>query len=71
MDFEIVGRIGGIETIASGTGIRERARLRRIYGQGRWRKCKAVGDVRLRDGDPRTAEIHSADPKFLGLPRRR
>jgi hypothetical protein len=35
MRFEILGEISGIETFASGSGIREIARLRRIYGRGR------------------------------------
>jgi len=38
MDFEIVGEITQIETIARGGGVRDYARLRRQYGQGRWRK---------------------------------
>jgi hypothetical protein len=37
IDFEIVSDITGIETIATGTGVRDRARLRRQYGGGRWR----------------------------------
>jgi hypothetical protein len=32
MRFEILGEISDIETFASGSGIREIARLRRIYG---------------------------------------
>jgi hypothetical protein len=35
MDFEVVGDITGVETIASGSGIRERGRLRKRYGFGR------------------------------------
>ena len=35
MHFEILGEITEIETFASGSGIREVARLRRIYGRGR------------------------------------
>jgi hypothetical protein len=31
MRFEILGEISGIETFATGSGIREIARLRRIY----------------------------------------
>jgi hypothetical protein len=38
MDFKVVGAITGIETIASGAGIREIARLRKKYGKGRWRE---------------------------------
>ena len=66
MDFELVGNVEGIETIASGTGIRERARLRRIYGRGRWRKRKGVAEVRLRDGSIRTAEVHWCEATGLG-----
>ena len=58
MDFEIVGEITAIETFASGSGVRERARLRRQYGQGRWRKRKGIAHVRLVDGTLRLAEMH-------------
>lgn len=47
MNFEIVGEITDVETIAAGSGIREAARLRRTYGRGRWRKLKGVAQVRL------------------------
>ena len=50
MDFEVVGDIGGIETIATGSGIRERGRLRKRYGQGRWRKRKGFAEIRLVGG---------------------
>jgi hypothetical protein len=50
MDFELVGEITQIETIASGSGVRDRARLRRYYGVGRWRKLKGIARVRLVDG---------------------
>ncbi len=36
MDFEIVGEITGIETFASGIGVRDRRRLWKFYGRGRW-----------------------------------
>jgi hypothetical protein len=38
MDFEIIGKIADIETIAVGRSIRDLARLRKRYGRGRWRK---------------------------------
>jgi hypothetical protein len=50
MRFEILGEITDIEAFATGSGIREIARLRRIYGRGRWRKRKGVARVRLSDG---------------------
>jgi hypothetical protein len=42
MDFELVSEITNVETIAAGTGVRDRARLRKQYGRGRWRKLKGV-----------------------------
>ena len=36
-----------METIASGTGIRERRRLRKIYGGRHWRKLKGTARVKL------------------------
>jgi hypothetical protein len=47
MHFEIVSEISHVETIATGSGIREIARLRRIYGRGRWRKRKGIAYVQL------------------------
>jgi hypothetical protein len=44
--FEILGQIGAVDPIARGASIREVARLRRIYGAGRWRKLKGVATVR-------------------------
>lgn len=40
MDFEIVSEITAVETIASGKGVRDRNRLRKLYGGIRWRKLK-------------------------------
>ncbi len=58
MHFEIRGEISGVETIATGSGIREIARLRKHYGRGRWRKRKGVVEVRLQDGTIIRAEVH-------------
>lgn len=58
MDFEIVGQLRDVETIAIGRSIRELARLRKFYGQGRWRKMKGVATIRLPNGRVRGAEIH-------------
>ena len=55
MEFELVGDLTDIETIASGSGIRE---LPRLYGKGRWRKMKGVARIRLQDGRIRLAELH-------------
>ena len=58
MDFEVIGDISDIETFAVGRGIRERRRLQRRYGKGRWRKRKGRARVRLADGTIRDAELH-------------
>ncbi len=66
MDFEIVSEITDIETIAAGTGVRDRARLRKQYGRGRWRKLKGVAKVRLLSGRIRLAEIHWYESHGIG-----
>jgi len=66
MDFQIVGEIAQIETIASGSSVRDRVRLRKQYGQGRWRKLKGVARVRLADGAVRLAEIHWYEAHGIG-----
>lgn len=66
MDFEIVGEIGQVEVIASGTGVRDRARLRKRYGRGRWRKLKGIAQVRLTDGALRLAELHWYEAHGIG-----
>ena len=58
MEFEIVGQINDVQTIAEGPGVRDRARLRRRYGNARWRKLKGVAKVRLLNGTIRLAELH-------------
>ena len=49
-EFEIVGHIEQIETIAVGNRICEIDRLRKVYGPGRWRKLKGIATVRFQDG---------------------
>ena len=66
MDFEIVGDLAAVETIAAGKGIRELPRLRRLYGKGRWRKMKGVARIRLRDGRVRRAELHWYEAHGIG-----
>lgn len=66
MDFEIISEITAVEVIAVGTGVRDRARLRKIYGKGRWRKLKGVATVRLADGAIRLAEIHWYEAHGIG-----
>jgi hypothetical protein len=46
MDFEILGGITAIGPIAVGRGIRDRRRLQRLYGKGRWRKLRGIATER-------------------------
>jgi len=66
MDFELVGDITNIETIATGGCIRELPRLRRLFGKGRWRKMKGIARIRLRDGRVRVAELHWYEAHGIG-----
>jgi hypothetical protein len=66
MDFEIVSEITDIETIAAGTGVRDRVRLRKRYGRGRWRKLKGVAKIRLLSGRIRLAEVHWYEAHGIG-----
>jgi hypothetical protein len=58
MYFTIVGVVSSARTIAAGSGIRERARLWKFYGRGRWLKRKGIAQVRLANGDVASAEVH-------------
>ncbi len=66
MFFELIGDIKEIKTIAVGTGIRDRARLRKTYGRGRWRKLKGIAHVRLEDGTEWDAELHWYEAHGIG-----
>ena len=66
MDFELVGDLANVETIATGRGIRELPRLRRLYGKGRWRKMKGVARIRLKSGRIRLAELHWYEAHGIG-----
>ncbi len=66
MVFEVIGEIGDVEIIASGLGVRDRARLQRAYGKGRWRKMKGRASVRLGSGRIRLAELHWYEAHEVG-----
>jgi hypothetical protein len=66
VDFEIIGEIAGVETIAVGAGVRNSRRLRKRYGAGRWRKCKGFAKVRLPSGQLELAEIHWYEATDIG-----
>jgi len=64
--FEIIGELSAVETIATGSGIRELARLRKRYGRGRWRKRKGIARVRLPSGEIILAELHWYEATGIG-----
>jgi len=64
--FEILGEISQIETIATASRIREIARLRKMYGRGRWRKRKGIATIRLVDGSLYLAEVHWYEASGIG-----
>ena len=66
MQFEVIGKIENQKTFAVGKGIRELARLERIYGKGRWRKRKGVAEVKLPDGTIVLAELHWYESAGIG-----
>ncbi len=66
MHFEILGQLEGIETFATGQGIRELNRLRKIYGTGKWRKRKGFARIRLADGSEHRAELHWYEATGIG-----
>lgn len=66
MSFQIIGEITDVETIATSSGIREIARLRKRYGRGRWRKRKGIVDVLLPDGQTVRAEVHWYEASGIG-----
>ena len=66
MRFELIGKIANIEAIGVGNSIRDIARLRKMYGAGRWRKLKGIAMVRLPDGTMCEAELHWYEAHGIG-----
>jgi len=65
-DFELIGELENVETIARGTGVRIRHFLNQQYGRGDWRKRKGVGLVRYADGKVGRSEIHWFEAHGIG-----
>ena len=66
MNFEIIGEITAVETIAVSGSIRILPVLRRRFGHARWRKRKGFAMVRLVDGTIRQAELHWFEAHGIG-----
>ena len=65
MHFEIIGEITDATTIAAGTSVRDRLRLQKVYGKGRWRKRKGFAQVKI-GGSLLKAEIHWYEATGIG-----
>jgi hypothetical protein len=63
---EVLSEIADVEIIAIGSRIRDIRRLRRDYGDGRWRKLKGKARVRLPDGTVTQAEVHWYEMASVG-----
>lgn len=66
MDFEIIGEISNIEIIAVEKGIRDRNRLNKYHGNGKWRKLKGIASVKLSNNSIRLSEIHWYEAHGIG-----
>ncbi len=66
MHFRILDEISDVETIATGSGIREIARLRKRYGRGRWRKRKGFAEIELPGGEIVAAELRWYEASGIG-----
>ncbi|HEX3583559.1 MAG TPA: hypothetical protein VH087_17460 [Thermoanaerobaculia bacterium] len=66
MEFEILGELRAVRTIAAGGSVRDRRRLNREYGRGNWRKLKGFATVRLSDGTICEAELHWYEAHGVG-----
>ena len=66
MYFQLIEEIKEIEVIAIGGRIRDIMRLKKQYGQGRWRKLKGVVNIRLENGKIRKAEVHWYEAHGIG-----
>lgn len=66
MDFEIIGNIEAIETIAIGSNIRVLAYLQKVHGRGRWRKLKGVASIRIPNGEIHRVELHWYEAHGIG-----
>lgn len=68
MDFQLIGPITNIQTIAQGGGIRDKARLQAKYPTGKnWKKKKGIAKVLLvASGVSVLAEVHWYEAHGVG-----
>jgi len=65
--FRVRSEITDVEVIASGTGVRVRAKLKKAYGAGRWRKLKGTALVELPDGNVPGLSYTGTRPTVSGV----
>ena len=68
-DFQILGTITNIETLAQGRGVRIAEHLQETYGGRHWRKMKGDARVEKDDGWIGNAEIHWFEAHGVGKVR--
>ena len=66
VSFEIISNIEDITIITVGNGIRDLNRLRKHYGDGRWRKLKGTATIMLSNGRIRKVELHWYEVEGIG-----
>jgi hypothetical protein len=66
MRYKLLSEVTLIETIAVGSGIRNRTKLRRKYGPGHWRKMKGIARIELEDGSQWLSELHWYEAHGIG-----
>ena len=66
MNFEIISDIVNIENIAIGNSIREISRLKKFYGDGRWRKMKGKATIMLNNFSILNVELHWYEANGIG-----
>jgi hypothetical protein len=66
MKVTIIGAVRNIEVIATGKSLRERNRLVKFYGRGRWRKLKGIAAIVVPNGRIAEAEIHWYEAHGIG-----
>jgi hypothetical protein len=55
-----------MERSGKGPGVKALTSLRKVYGQGRWRKLKGKATVRLPNGALRKVELHWSEAHGIG-----
>ena len=66
MSLQVIGNITGVETIAEGSGIRERQRLIKQYGRGNWKKKKGIAEVQIANDSRARVELHWYEAHGIG-----